>query len=56
MEKLEELLDQMGDCIGLIRLYMDNHLRGLITITEMTDGAKVQLDKLHDLQKEFAKR
>ena len=50
---MNELLDEMGDNIGLIRLFTDNFKNDLISQREMLEGVDRALNKLFEIQKKI---
>ena len=51
---MSELLDRMGDHVGLIRLMIENFDNDLISKQDLVVGVNNSLDELHALQKAIA--
>jgi len=51
---MSELLDRMGDHVGLIRLLIENFDNNLINKQDLVIAVNNSLDELHALQKAIA--
>ncbi len=53
MNKKDKLLDEMGDCVGLIQIIASNLRNNLIDKDDATLEIESQTEKLHLIQKQI---